>query len=126
MWTKHSNMPLTPETTFTSYNVPLSAILLWPPRNLDDPERRHGAVPFAFFLQIFTTLAVAGRIYGRITRKAGNFGADDVLIIVAWVYLYFRVRTRMGTNIMFRLLVPCSQVSRSMVRYAFDSLDSSY
>jgi hypothetical protein len=89
-WVKHGNKSITADTTITSYNIPLSAIELWPPMNLVDPVRRHWLVPFAFFLQVVTTLAVTGRLYARITRKAGNFGADDVLIIVAWVRKFFR------------------------------------
>jgi hypothetical protein len=86
-------VPITMNTTLTAYKIPLSAIALWPPMNLVNPERRHWFAPLAFSLQILASLAVAGRIYGRITRKAGSFGADDVLIIVAWVeFVHLRAR----------------------------------
>jgi hypothetical protein len=76
---------VTLNTTLTAYKIPLSAIALWPAQNLVNPERRHWLVPFAFCLQIFTTLTVTTRLWTRITRQAGAFGGDDALIIAAWV-----------------------------------------
>ncbi|KAE9989461.1 hypothetical protein EG327_002653 [Venturia inaequalis] len=82
------NIPASPDlqTTVTAYQIPLSAIALWPPANYEHPERRFGLAPFAFFMQILTTVVLAGRIWARLTRRAGTFGADDVLIIFAWLF----------------------------------------
>ncbi|TID27703.1 hypothetical protein E2P81_ATG00460 [Venturia nashicola] len=78
--------PVNLDTTLTSYKIPLSAIALWPPANHEHPERRFGLAPFAFFMQFLTTVVLAGRIWARITRRAGSFGGDDVLIILAWSF----------------------------------------
>jgi hypothetical protein len=88
MATPDPNDPLTAnlDTTVTAYKIPLSAIALWPSPNFAHPERRFGLAPFAFFLGILTTLVLAGRIWARLTRRAGIFGADDVLIILAWMF----------------------------------------
>lgn len=82
------NIPLSAslDTTVTSYEIPLSAIALWPTPNYEHSERRFGLAPFSFFLQCLTTVILAGRIWARITRRAGTFGGDDVLIILAWVF----------------------------------------
>lgn len=37
-------------------------------------------------MQVLTTVVLAGRIWARITRRAGTFGGDDVLIILAWLF----------------------------------------
>lgn len=72
-------------STFTAYKIPLSAIITWPASNLEDPERRFWVVPYAFCLQVLTSAALSGRIWARLTRQAGSFGADDALILAAWV-----------------------------------------
>jgi hypothetical protein len=74
------------DTTVTAYQIPLSAIALWPTPNLVNPERRFGLAPFAFFMQILMTVVLAGRIWARVTRRAGRFGADDLIIIIAWAF----------------------------------------
>jgi hypothetical protein len=79
-------LPANLDMTVTAYNIPLSAIALWPPPNYTNPEQRFGLAPFAFFLEILTTLVLAGRIWARLTRRAGTFGADDVLVILAWMF----------------------------------------
>jgi hypothetical protein len=87
MATPNPNTSLTAnlDTTVTAYKIPLSAIALWPPPNFEHPERRFGLAPFAFFMEILATLVLAGRIWARLTRRASTFGADDVLIILAWI-----------------------------------------
>lgn len=74
------------DTTVTAFKIPLSAIALWPTPNYEHPERRFGLAPFSFFMQVLTTVVLAGRIWARITRRAGTFGGDDVLIILAWLF----------------------------------------
>ena len=78
--------PVTLDTTLTAYKIPLSAIALWPTPNFINPERRFGLAPYAFCLEIFTTITLGARIYARLTGKAGQFGADDVLIVGAWIF----------------------------------------
>ncbi|QDS72812.1 hypothetical protein FKW77_006640 [Venturia effusa] len=73
-------------TTFTAYQIPLGVIATWPPPDYEHPERRFGVGPFAFFMQVLTTVVVAGRIWARITRRAGTFGGDDALVIMAWIF----------------------------------------
>lgn len=80
------NVAITLNTTVTSYRIPLSAIASWPPRDLVNPITRNWLVPFAYCLQILTTAAVIGRLWARATKRAGAFGADDSLIIVAWAF----------------------------------------
>jgi hypothetical protein len=86
MATFNSNKPVTPDTTLTAYEIPLSAIAQWPLPNYTNPERRHWFAAFAFCVQVVTTLCVSARIWARITRQAGSFGTDDVLIIGAWIF----------------------------------------
>lgn len=82
------NIPSSPnlDTTVTAYQIPLSAVALWPTPNYEHPERRFGMGPFAFFMQILTTIVLAGRIWARVTRRAGSLGGDDILIMMAWVF----------------------------------------
>lgn len=58
------NILLSPslDTTVTAYQIPLSAVALWPPSNYEHPERRFGLGPFAFFMQVLTTIVLTGRI----------------------------------------------------------------
>jgi hypothetical protein len=77
---------ITLNTTLTAYKIPLSAIALWPAPNLVNPERRHWLIPFAFCLEVLTTLTLTARLWTRVTRQAGAFGGDDALIIAAWVF----------------------------------------
>lgn len=74
------------DITLTAYEIPLSAVAQWPPANYSNPERRFWFATYAFCLQILTTLCVSVRIWVRITKQAGTFGADDVLIIGAWLF----------------------------------------
>jgi hypothetical protein len=78
--------PVTLDTTVTAYKIPLSAIALWPTPNLTNPERRFGLAPYAFCLEILTTITLSARVYARLTGKAGKFGADDILIVGAWLF----------------------------------------
>jgi hypothetical protein len=115
-------VPITLNTTLTAYKIPLSAIALWPAFNEVNPERRHWLVPFAFSLQVLATLAVAGRLYGRITRKAGSFGADDVLIIASWVGIVYLETGTKKANPILRFLACCSQACQFTVRYVSNHL----
>jgi hypothetical protein len=75
------------DITLTAYKIPISVIASWPPPNYEHPTRRYWAAPFSIVLCVISTLVVAARVYARITRTAGAFGLDDVLIIFAWVSL---------------------------------------
>jgi len=73
------------DVTFTAYDIPLSAVLKWPPANFTHPETRHWFVPFAAVLQGLSTLVIGARLWTRLGKRAGGFGLDDALIIISWV-----------------------------------------
>lgn len=73
------------DIVLTAYKIPITVIASWPPANTKDPEKRYWAVPFSIVLAVISTLVVGARVYARLTRAAGAFGLDDVLIIISWV-----------------------------------------
>lgn len=73
------------EVASTAYMIPNSVIAQWPPSNFTDPQRRTWVAPFGIVFLCIATLVIAVRLYARITRSAGGFGLDDILIILAWV-----------------------------------------
>lgn len=73
------------DITFTAYNVPLSAIMLWPPGNFTHPVTRHWFIPYAAVLQGLTTVVIVARLWTRYGKRAGGFGLDDVLIFFSFV-----------------------------------------
>jgi len=78
--------------TLTAYKIPLSVIEEWPTPNYVDPQRRIWVAPMSIVLLGLTTMVIAARIYARVTRAAGAFGLDDVLILFAWVSSKSRCR----------------------------------
>ncbi|RDL34805.1 uncharacterized protein BP5553_07933 [Venustampulla echinocandica] len=72
----------------STINIPLETILLWPkPTYIDPVTRGHGlAIVSAIFLPL-TTVITALRLYSRL-RITANFGAEDVLIILAQLCAY--------------------------------------
>ena len=73
------------DTTFTSYKVPLSAVVKWPAGNFTNPERRRWLIPYSITLYVLATLIVGARLWTRMNRQAGGFGWDDSIILFAWV-----------------------------------------
>jgi hypothetical protein len=74
-----------PDQTVTAYKIPLSIIAKWPKPNFVDPDRRQWFTPYVIVLHVAATIIVWTRIWTRVRREAGGFGADDALIIGAWV-----------------------------------------
>lgn len=76
----------TPDLTLTSYLIPVSAVAQWPAPNLIDPASKTWLIPLAIALEGLATIALATRLWARLSRYAGGFGADDSLMIGAWVF----------------------------------------
>jgi hypothetical protein len=61
-------------------------IINWPAPNYEHPSAERLWLPeFALVWQAVTTILVWGRLYLRMTRKAGAWGYDDGLTLFAWV-----------------------------------------
>ncbi|KAF1985032.1 hypothetical protein K402DRAFT_358029 [Aulographum hederae CBS 113979] len=74
------------DSEITAYKIPLTAILKWPAPNVLNPLTRTWLAPWLVVLGVITTSLVATRIWARYTRRAGNYGLDDTLILIAWVF----------------------------------------
>jgi len=62
-------------------------IINWPAPNYEHPSEERTWLPvFAIVWQVVTTILVWGRLYLRMTRKAGAWGYDDGLTLFAWLF----------------------------------------
>ncbi|KAF2427553.1 hypothetical protein EJ08DRAFT_637272 [Tothia fuscella] len=73
-----------PPKTVTAYKIPLSIIQEWPPQDTINPSRVRWVTYYFAGLHAAATAVVFIRIWTRVRKRAGGFGVDDMLIIVAW------------------------------------------
>ncbi|KAF2239458.1 hypothetical protein EV356DRAFT_528056 [Viridothelium virens] len=66
--------------------IPISVVLSWPPPNYDNPIRRPWMAALAVPLAVASTFTVSVRLWSRFTRQVGNFGIDDICIVLSWMF----------------------------------------
>lgn len=70
------------------YAITLWDVAAWPPGNYAHPSETRDWLPaFAIVWQAVTTVLALGRLYLRLSRKAGAFGLDDAFLFMGWVCL---------------------------------------
>ncbi|KAI6831932.1 hypothetical protein KC340_g3538 [Hortaea werneckii] len=57
----------------------------WPEPNYNDPVQRKWMPPYTITLCAASTIMLGLRLWLRATKKAGNLGLDDLLLLGAWV-----------------------------------------
>jgi hypothetical protein len=69
------------------HSIPESIIATWPAPQYDNPQDAQTWMPeFAGIFLAFTTVLVSGRFYLRARKQAGEFGLDDALIFIGWLF----------------------------------------